>query len=218
MKWPEDFINKVISGDCIDVMRQIPTDAVDAIITDPPYGIGLEYDTYDDSQQNLIDSIPAFMDEALRVAKNTVFTCGVQNQWLYPQPRWVMCWSYAPSTNKRGFWGFNQWQPILCYGQDPYLTNGLGARGDLIQDMRPPEHNHNHPCPKPLTFMRKLISRVSIKPNQIILDPFAGSGTTLVAAKQLGRRYIGIDVSQLYCEIAQDRLRQGELFNQAVPE
>ena len=49
-------------------------------------------------------------------------------------------------------------------------------------------------------------------PGDIILDPFAGSGTTLVAAKQLGRKYIGIEINSDYCRIAEDRLRQEELF------
>lgn len=208
MKWPDDFINKVICGDCREILPLIPDGGVDAVITDPPYGVGLEYEEYVDSQQTLKDLINDVVPLCQIVAKNTVLTCGVINQWLYPQPRWVMCWSYAPATNQSGFWGFNQWQPILCYGQDQYLAKGLGRRGDVIQDSLPPERNHTHPCPKPLTFMRKLIHRVSTSPDDIILDPFAGSGTTLVAAKQLGRRYIGIEISQKYVDICNERLKQ----------
>ena len=71
--------------------------------------------------------------------------------------------------------------------------------------------NQIHPTQKPLSVISDMIKDCS-NPGDLILDPFAGSGTTLVAAKQLGRKYIGIEISEKYCEIARDRLRQEELF------
>ena len=68
-----------------------------------------------------------------------------------------------------------------------------------------------HPTQKPLELMKWFITLHSEEGN-IILDPFCGSGTTCVAAKQLGRKYIGIEISPEYCKIAEDRLRQEELF------
>jgi DNA modification methylase len=64
-----------------------------------------------------------------------------------------------------------------------------------------------HPCPKPVRFCTQIISRLTT-PGQLVVDPFMGSGTTLVAAKQLGRRAIGIDIEERYCEIAAKRLEQ----------
>ena len=66
-----------------------------------------------------------------------------------------------------------------------------------------------HVTQDPLGVVKPLIGRT---PGELILDPFAGSGTTLVAAKQLGRQYIGVDINPDYCKIAVDRLRQTELF------
>ena len=69
------------------------------------------------------------------------------------------------------------------------------------------DYKPDHPSPKPLVFMKWLINRLSEK-KQIILDPFMGSGTTLVAAKELGRKAIGIEIEERYCEIAAKRLSQ----------
>lgn len=69
----------------------------------------------------------------------------------------------------------------------------------------------DHPCPKPREFVSWLIERVA-RASDAILDPFVGSGTTLVVAKQLGRRCVGIEQSERYCEIAARRLAQGSLF------
>ena len=69
----------------------------------------------------------------------------------------------------------------------------------------------NHPTQKPLALIKWLVITFSDKCD-IILDPFLGSGTTAVAAKQLGRKYIGIEISEKYCQIARDRLRQEVLF------
>ena len=69
----------------------------------------------------------------------------------------------------------------------------------------------DHPCPKPEPLMHHLV-RDFTDEGDTILDPFAGSGTTLVAAKRLGRKAIGIEINEAYCEIAANRLRQGALF------
>lgn len=68
----------------------------------------------------------------------------------------------------------------------------------------------DHPCPKPLNLYLWLVGQCS-EPGQLIIDPFAGSGTTLLAAKQLNRRAIGIEIEEKYCEIAAKRLSQ-EVF------
>jgi site-specific DNA-methyltransferase (adenine-specific) len=66
--------------------------------------------------------------------------------------------------------------------------------------------NERHPTEKPLTAMMLLVEAFS-KPGDLVLDPFVGSGTTAVAAKKLGRRYIGIDIEPVYAQQAQERVR-----------
>lgn len=75
----------------------------------------------------------------------------------------------------------------------------------------------NHPCPKPIKVWKKLLNSVSLR-EHIILDPFMGSGTTLVAAKELGRRAIGIEIEEKYCEIAVRRLAQEVLPFKELPQ
>lgn len=71
----------------------------------------------------------------------------------------------------------------------------------------------SHPCQLPIELVSRLIGATTVaNSGWIVLDPFLGSGTTAVAAKQLGRKYIGIEISEKYCAIAKERLRQGELF------
>ena len=84
-----------------------------------------------------------------------------------------------------------------------HLVPDAVSRGDvwdIAQDL-----NNDHPAPFPVELVDRIISSTDA---QIILDPFIGSGTTAVSAKSLGRHYIGIDISQKYCDMAEDRVRR----------
>ncbi len=199
------LVHKIIRGDCIKVMKDFPDKSIDLLLTDPPYGLRKQYDNYEDTKENLRVLIQRFMPQARRVAKVILLTCGVTNISLYPNPYWILAWIYR-TTNSRGKWGFAQWQPILAYGKDPYLVQGLGARSDLIEATGLDYQSLDHPCPKPLKFWEKLLLRGSPKERELVLDPFAGTGTSGVACEHLNRNWIGIEISKKYCEIAYKRL------------
>lgn len=95
----------------------------------------------------------------------------------------------------------------IVHAQGPMRWNGGGLpatwRYGTVKTNRP-----DHPCPKPLPLMRKLIEQFT-DPGETILDPFAGSGTTLLAARQLGRKAIGIELNEEYVKVAIDRLTIG---------
>lgn len=200
----------IYNADCRIVLDSFVPKQFDLCLTDYPYGVNIEYDGYEDSQQNLKQLIDRTMPRILEVSKRAMITTGVQNIFLFEPSDWIISWVYG-TTNTYGNIGFNSWQPILFYGKDPYLASGKGARMDIIQDSKTPEKN-GHPCPKPLTAWKKVLLRGSVSTDDIILDPFMGSGTTLVAAKQLGRKAVGIEQSRTYCDIAIQRLAQMELF------
>jgi len=119
------------------------------------------------------------------------------------KPYWVGAW-YKSNQCSRSPLGFGAWEPV-CF----YFTDGLGDYKTLGQDawnvpIAQQWDAQGHPCPKYLPFWKKLIA-ADVK---VALDPFCGSGTTLRAAKDLGRSAIGIEIEEKYCEIAAKRLSQ----------
>ena len=202
MKKIDDIINQIHCADCLDFMKDFPDNSVDLVLTDPPYGIGLEYDIYDDTKDNWYALMLKLVPSCKRVSSMSIMpTCRIKAMgWIYANipPDWLICW-YKGSPGHRAFVGFNDWEPILVYGKN---------KGVQMHDYfycQPTPFNNGHPCPKPLGWAMWFISRCT-KPNDLILDPFCGSGTTCVAAKMLGRRFIGIDISSDYCKIARQRL------------
>ena len=206
MKYPDDYLNKIICGDCLTLMKSIPDKSIDLVLTDPPYGVNFDYDQYQDTPENLKKLVDSFMPELLRVGKVVLLTCGIKNMYLYPKPDWVLAWVSTAGAGMNP-WGFSCWQPILAYGKDPYLANKLGSRPDILLSNETSE-KFGHSCTKPLNLWKQLLQRGSVKETDLVLDIFMGSGTTAVACKQLKRNFIGIEISQKYCDIANQRLRQ----------
>lgn len=218
MDWTDDYINKVILGDCLEVMKGIPDGAVDLVWTDPPYNCNKDYGVYKD---NLSDDdyrawITIVIIEIKRVARaNCVFVPRKYMPWYWQvlgcdhQPI-ILTYGPAGMKNKGGF--ANQFSMLLTNAKPTrYCTNvwhncQMTALGYFFR-----ENTCGNPGYTSEHISRKVIANLS-NPGATILDPFAGSGSTLVAAKQLGRKYIGIEINPEYCKIAEDRLRQEELF------
>ena len=212
----EDGAVRLICGDCRDVLPTLAPGSVDAVVTDPPYGVMLgtkpnnqrslsenrQYTSYVDTKENLHSLVGGVLPQAFRVARRTVLTPGVRNMWMYPQPKHVGAFFY-PSATGCNSWGFSCWQPIFYYGKDPY--GGKGSRPDSMQSTERAERN-GHPCPKPIGQWMWLLQRASLE-GETILDPFMGSGTTGVACVRTGRRFIGIELDAGYFEIAKRRIQ-----------
>jgi ParB-like chromosome segregation protein Spo0J len=197
----------LVCGDSTDhrVWAALPGN-IALVLTDPPYGLDLEYADaqHDDTEQEVARLAKLWLPIARERAAAVVFTPGVTRQWLYPVPSWVMCWFYG-GGQFRSSWGFNCWQPILCYGTDPSLASGHGCRPDAL-DLNTPAcaDNLGHPCPKPVALWEKLIERLAFKPS-VIVDCFGGAGTTLIACETLGHTAALIELSPRYCDIAVTR-------------
>ena len=210
MKYPEDYINKVIQGDCLEVMKQLPDKCVDLIVTDPPYGVNLEYDTYKDTEESWFALMDKFIPEARRIANMVIFpSCQIKRlDWFYinHKPDWLIAW-YKGSTGHVSYIGFNSWEPHIVYGKN----QGVMMHDHFQAHNNEAMGNYGHPCPKPIAWADWLIGK-STKEGMTVLDPFAGSGTSLVSAKRLGRKYIGIELSEKYVKICNERLAQDLLF------
>lgn len=195
-------MNKIICGDCLEVMAGMADNSVDLVVTDPPYGAGVaDWDEDIPPQQAL--------DEALRVSVGPVvwfgscYTEHMAKVFQYkPIPERILIWNVSFSLSRATHNGaYYRWQPIYCWR--------LPAKTGLCQDVirEPTEAKRQgfyHPGMKPLRLMRRLVRGL---PGDTILDPFMGSGTTGVACAQLGRDFIGIEIDPSYCDIARERLR-----------
>lgn len=215
-------------GDSRDLIPQLA--GVDAVITDPPYGVGYEgsatkdggrddggYLSFDDTPDNIKSLIVPIIAECVDKFPRICMTPGPASMFFYPQPRAVGA-IYYPAGANSGPWGFVCSQPIFYYGKDPYLANGLGRRANSFEAHTAAEKN-GHPCPKPIDQMKWMVNRASL-PGEVVFDPFMGSGTTGVAAVQMGRDFIGCEIEPAYFDIACKRIseaqRQGDLFISAA--
>ena len=207
--YTDDFCT-IYHDNCLDIIESFSDEEFDLIITDPPYGTGINkgktnYLSYKDTEDNLLDTIEAVYPELRRISHRMIMTPGYYNIWHWPRPDHVGAISFPAGTGNSP-WGFNCWQPIFYYGKDPY--SGKGRRPDSVTSTEASHKGINHPCPKPLGLWKKMLLRGSLQEGELILDPFMGSGTTLEAAKQVGRKAIGIELEEQYCEMATIRLAQ----------
>ena len=186
---------RLMLGDCLERMAEIEDGSVDAIVTDPPYGLdfrGAVWDTF----------IPLWLAEAQRIAPVVIFTTAPTTLWDYPRPDWVCCW-YREASNSRSQLrgGFNHWSPVLVYGKPKFPVDSLKLHA--IQHAYP--KGFPHPSPKPIALMEWLVKNGCPEGGDV-LDPFMGSGTTGVACVNTGRSFIGIERDPGYFAIAGQRI------------
>ncbi len=216
MKYPEDFVGKIINSDCLEVMKQMPDKCVDLVLTDPPYGIGeaakanerrgvlAKAKNY--GKANWDNEIPSkeIFDEVLRISKNQIIWGGNYFvEYLKNSP----CWLVWDKDN-----GLNDFADCeLAWTSFPTAVRKFKWRWQgMLQEVMGDKEIRQHPTQKPQPLMEWCLENYS-EPDALILDPFLGSGTTAVAAKKLGRRWIGIEISKEYCTISEQRLKQGVL-------
>jgi site-specific DNA-methyltransferase (adenine-specific) len=244
-----DFLDRVIEGDCLAILRQLPDECVDMAFADPPFNLGKSYDRYRDRKrlEEYLAWCRAWLTELVRVTKPT------GSIFVHNIPKWLTY--FAAFLNERAY--FRHWiawdapgQPlgktlyprhygILYYTKSPKgfkfydlrcphprcreceapLKDYGGKKslmhpfGPLVSDVWTDIHRirhkirrDEHPCQLPEPLLERLILMCTDE-GDIVLDPFVGTGTTAVAAKKLGRRFIAIDLDPKYVAIAQRKLR-----------
>ena len=208
------FVNRILQGDCTDVMRRMPERSIDLVVTDPPYAARYRDRTgrtvaNDDNTRWLS---PAFAEVA-RVLKDNRF-CVSFYGW-HQADAFFQAWRAAGLRPVGHFvWvKFYHSNGSPRYAKHKHESAYLLAKGyprpvEPINDVLGWEYtgNRHHPTEKPVSAITPLIEAFS-RPGDIVLDPFAGSGTTAVAARELGRRYVAIELDTRHCETAAARLR-----------
>ena len=203
--------NVVIQGDCLEVMRGMEDNSADLVVTDPPYGIGesgkknrsrgtktnpKDYGDYDWDHSPASDEQ---ITEMIRVSKNQIIFGGNFFN-LPPSP----CWLVWDKDN--GACDFADCELAWTSFKTAVRKFKWRWHGFLQENMKRKEFR-SHPTQKPVPLMKWIIESYS-KPGDLIIDPFAGSGSTGVGCRDLGRRYILIEQDPKYVKICNERLKQ----------
>lgn len=209
------------------------------VLTSPPYNVGLHYDGYDDnlSKADFMEFNRIWLAETFRVCKESTrahFIIGDQMIWWFRKlaedvgfvfaQKLVWCKPNFVSSSKKvtGDWNYMT-EDILLFRKGkrtPMLNSDDSGTWNWFREVTPQSNFHEgriHPAQLPVSLCKKIIART---PGEPILDPFAGSGSVLVAAKQLGRSAIGCDIIMPVVKRAQFRLQhtQPPLFSLAYEQ
>lgn len=218
----------IYHGDCLSWLRESSPECVDLVLTDPPYGVSWESNrrgasfgpiSGDDGQLDVL----GILRETVRVLRGRrhIYVFGRFDLTALPLGGVSeLVWDKVTvgSGDCDLVWGPSH-EPIM-FGVKANAAQRRGGtgngparlrRGSVLRYQRPSGAAVTmHPTEKPVGLLQELIESSS-KHGEIVLDPFVGSGSTLVAARLEGRRAIGIEIEERYCEIAAKRLAQGAL-------
>jgi site-specific DNA-methyltransferase (adenine-specific) len=239
--------NRIICGDCIEVLSKVKKPFADLIFADPPFNIGYKYDKYKDKVKK--DKYIAWTKDWMKACKKALKPTGsfyiaigdeyaanvkiIADQIGLFMRNWII-WHYTFGqqtkdkfarshthifyfVNDKTNFTFNDFAVrVPSDRQLLYNDRRANPKGKMPDDVWDTysrvcgtfkERTGWHPCQMPESLLRRIIS-TSSNPGNCVLDPFIGSGTTAVVAKQLKRDYIGIDISEKYVENARKRLQE----------
>jgi len=210
-----DDLVTLYHGDCRKIAAWLKADV---LVTDPPYGVAWKSGQFSNAQVALVEKVandhnPVARDEILALWGDRPAL--VFGSWRVPRPSGInnrLIWHKA--ANIPG----HRTQPWFAADEEIYqIGSGFTGKPEqnvlVTHDRRDGAHGEvatiGHPTPKPISLMGRLIAKC---PPGVVADPFAGAGATLLAAKMLGRKVVGVELEERYCEIAANRLAQDTLF------
>lgn len=198
----EDGSVTLYHGRWEDVLPKLDLSDVALTLTDPPYNVGLDYSN-GDNRDDYVEWTRAWFDLC---PQPLVVTPGHRNlaMWLsMEKPRWVCAWVKPNQNSASALNGWNTWEPVLVYGKH---HKPVGQDSWVMSIASQPDAA-GHPCPKHLPFWTRLLDAFGPE-SSTVFDPFAGSGTTLIAAKNTGRKAVGIEMDEAFCELIANRCTQ----------
>lgn len=201
--------HRLMCGDATkieDVEKLMDGKKADIIITDPPYGIGYEYNEHDDSDNEANANLVSDVFNLHSCGK--VWTCGLHNLARdisrFGKTK-IAVWYKKFAMAGSGLGGASTWEPIIIL--NPSVKK---LKNDVIETMTDRETIGNkslrelHSCPKPVSLCAELVSSFTYKEN-IVLEPFCGSGSTLIACEQTNRTCYGMELDPRYCDVIRKR-------------
>jgi len=229
-------INKIHQGDCLELMKEFPDNYVDIVITSPPYNMGNRVkswlQTYKINNKDNMDKseyfdwIKQIIDELLRITKHHIFF-NIQEvkgnngiiSFIFKEfeknIKEVFIWAKTnPPCHIVEGQCSNGFEYIFCFSNDEpsskKFNHHRSIRKDyiktiIIKGVHRDKNGHNYAFP---SWLPEYFINYFAMDGDVVFDPFVGSGTTCFVAKQKGHRYLGIDISKEYVQIAQKRLSQ----------
>ena len=202
-------------GDCLDILPTLEAGSVDAVITDPPYGIDFDYGNgYDDAPGQYTDFMHSWLALTMTDGRPHFVWQALPNlprfnEWFPDGYRvMAMCKGFVQYRPTPIQWS---WDPVVFWGDIPCAASVY--RKDWFVQRKAPfgakRKKVDHPCPRPLESVIYAVEMGSL-PGQTILDPFMGSGTTGVACVKTGRNFIGIEIDPDYYAIAEKRIAEAQ--------
>ncbi len=240
-------LNEIYQGDCIEIMNSFPAESVDLVFADPPFNIGIQYESSDDSREyrDYVAWTEKWIDAAVRLLKKTgslyiaigdeyaaeIRMIGRRKNLFLRN--WII-WYYTFGQHQRKkfsrahthifYWVLDEQNftfnidaiRVPSARQTVYADRRAHPNGRVPDDVWNfsrvcgtfKERVGKHPCQMPESLLERIILASSNK-GDLVLDPFCGTGTTVAVGHALGRSHIGIDISERYCELTRERLRQG---------
>lgn len=237
------YLNKIVCGDAVQIMKTMPDSSLDLVVTSPPYnlknstGNGMKdgrggkwenaelingYKTHDDNMPypEYIKWQRECLTEMVRIIKDdgAIFynhKWRVQGGLLQDRHeivrdfpvRQIIIWRRSGGINFNAGYFLPTYEVIYLICKPKFkLAPKKNAYGDVWTI--PQDFDNPHPAPFPVALAERCISSTNA---EVVLDPFMGSGSTGVAAKKLGRKWMGIEVSEEYCNAATERINSSKL-------
>ncbi len=195
-------LGRVHCGDALELLKRLPDGCVDAVVTDPPYGVGMHAfdDNYEVGLAGLIQA-PGRLAAVFHSPRRVVDFASRASGWTFERLLW-MHKTADIAAPWRG-WCMNS-EAIIIMSRD---RAGWPTAEDFRSDCYSvgPWERSGHPNGKPLWVVVDLVRRLTL-PGQVVLDPFSGAGTVAIACAQLGRRFLGFELDPHWCQVANDRI------------
>jgi len=209
----KEWMNKIICGDSLELIKEIPSESIDLILTDPPYGI----DKKGIKNSSDLKVFYSILPECYRVLKKDGFFITFFSTKLLPEifknNPFEYYWQFilnCPLGSVRSPIGFSKYMSCFVFkkGNPKIIKWNKDIFNDSPSKMVEPDEGFiNHPSPKPKQFIMELLKMFSNE-KDIVLDPFIGSGSTAIACHLTNRSYIGFEMEKEYCDLAKQRLNK----------